>query len=82
MEPRVAKIAAVYYGGISLLLSLIFILLTLGDKYNNITRFGGAIWIFILGLIVTMPIFIPYAKKKYSSQPVSEEELSHMGHHH
>lgn len=81
MEPKVAKIAALYYVGVSLAAALLFIFATLNDKYDNIARIGGATWIFILGLIVTMPVFIPFAKKKYSSQPVDEEE-SHFGHHH
>lgn len=81
MEPKVAKIAALYYGGVSLAAALLFVFSTLGGKYDNVARFGGAAWIFILGLIVTMPIFIPYAKKKYSSQP-SDQEESHFGHHH
>ncbi|HUC91192.1 MAG TPA: hypothetical protein VMS09_04075 [Paenibacillus sp.] len=81
MEPKVARIAALYYGGLSLGAALLFIVLTAGSKYDNVARFGGATWILLLGLIVTMPIFIPYAKKKYSSQPVSKEE-SHFGHHH
>ncbi|MGG5254440.1 hypothetical protein ACQYAD_13175 [Neobacillus sp. SM06] len=81
MESKVAKIAALYYGGISVGAAVLFILLTLSSKYDNVARIGGALWILLLGLIVTMPIFIPYAKKKFSSQPVSEEE-SHFGHHH
>lgn len=81
MEPKVAKIAGLYYGGISLAAALLFFFATLNDKYDNVARIGGAIWIFILGLIVTMPIFIPYVKKKYSSQQGNEQE-SHVGHHH
>lgn len=80
MEPKVAKIAALYYGGVSLGAALLFIIFTAGSKYGNVARIGGAVWILLLGLIVTMPIFIPYAKKKYGD-PGSGKNL-HSNHQH
>lgn len=56
--------APLVYTGISLVLALLFVLLTLGPKYNNVARYGGATWVFLLSMIITMPIVVPYFKRK------------------
>ncbi|MGE5577520.1 MAG: hypothetical protein ACM3TT_10070 [Syntrophothermus sp.] len=61
---RVGKISAIWYTGISLGLSLLFILATAGNaKYTAIARYGGATWIFLLSMIITMPLVTSYVKK-------------------
>lgn len=64
-ENRVSIVSAFWYTGISLALALAFYLVTGGGKYNVMARAGGAIWIFILTMIITMPVVIPRIKKKY-----------------
>lgn len=64
-ELKIAWLSAVWYTGISLLLALGFFVITGGGKYPEIARIGGAVWIFILSMIITMPIFIPWIKQKY-----------------
>lgn len=62
-ELKVSTVSAFWYVGISLTLALSFFLVTGG--YDRIARFGGAVWVFILSMIITMPIIIPRIKKKY-----------------
>lgn len=62
-ERKVSIVSAFWYTGISLALALTFFVVT--DGYDQIARFGGAAWIFILSMIITMPIVIPRIKKKY-----------------
>ena len=75
MDEKVARTAFWGYMLTSGGLALLFAVLTLGDKYTTVARIGGAVWIFLLGLIVTMPIFIPWAKKKYGGG--SDEPIPH-----
>ena len=64
-ENKIAITGAVWYTGISVLLALAFFLVTGGGKYDLVARYGGAIWVFILAMIITMPVIIPWIKKKY-----------------
>ncbi|MHB8172678.1 MAG: hypothetical protein ACYDG6_14300 [Thermincolia bacterium] len=67
MEDKIARISALFYTAISLGFSAVFLAATYltGKDYTAVTRWGGFFWVFILGLIITMPIVIPYVKKKY-----------------
>ncbi|MFZ5641024.1 MAG: hypothetical protein ACOY4Q_10100 [Bacillota bacterium] len=64
-ESKAAAVSAVLYTGISLALALGFYLITGGGGYDAVTRVGGAVWVFILTMIITMPVIIPWIKKKY-----------------
>ncbi len=64
-EKKLAFISAFWYTGLSSALALGFFLATGGGRYDMIARFGGAIWVFILTMIITMPAIIPLVKKKY-----------------
>ncbi|WP_338823795.1 hypothetical protein MHOCP_19700 [Moorella humiferrea] len=66
LEAKTAKQAAIIYTGISLALALLFLFITFldGRSYTVVARIGGTIWVFILTMIITMPIVIPYVKKK------------------
>lgn len=57
MTSRADKMSAVIYTGISAALALAFWLAT-GDatKYSAVARYGGAMWVFLLAMIVTMPL--------------------------
>lgn len=65
-EKKIATISAVWYTGISLGLALAFYLATGGGKYDAVARYGGAVWVFILSMIILMPAIIPWIKKKYN----------------
>ena len=60
---KVSVISAFWYAGISLVLALVFFLVT--GEYDSTARYGGTIWVFILSMIITMPLVIPWIKKKY-----------------
>jgi len=62
-ESKVSVISAFWYTGISLALALAFFIATGG--YDRVARYGGSIWVFILSMIITMPLIIPWVKKKH-----------------
>ncbi|MDD3893405.1 MAG: hypothetical protein PHU36_00070 [Syntrophomonadaceae bacterium] len=64
-ENKVSTISAVIYTGISIALALAFFTATGGGIYESTARYGGAIWVFILAMIITMPVVIPQVKKRY-----------------
>ncbi|MBI3016153.1 MAG: hypothetical protein HYY65_14075 [Candidatus Tectomicrobia bacterium] len=64
-EDRVATRSAFTYTGTSLGLTLAFFIASgLVGSYPLAARTGGAIWVFILSMIVTMPLITSYFKKK------------------
>jgi len=67
MENKLARISALLYSAISLGIAVVFLAATYlnGKDYPPVARWGGFVWVFILGLIITMPIVIPYVKRKY-----------------
>ena len=66
LEAKAAKQALVVYTALSLVVALIFLVITYvnGNTYTSVARIGGVIWVFILSMIVAMPIVIPAVKKK------------------
>lgn len=51
--------------GFALLLALSFFLLSpliAGD--NSVARYGGAVWVLLLSLIVALPLVVPAVKKR------------------
>lgn len=54
--------SALIYCGISLGLAALFVLLTWSDRYTAVARWGGAVWVLLLSLIITMPVVIPMVK--------------------
>ncbi len=41
---------------------------TLSGNYNVLARYGGAVWIFLLSLIVALPTVTPLVKKRRASE--------------
>ncbi|MFQ5471951.1 MAG: hypothetical protein ACE5FA_03555 [Dehalococcoidia bacterium] len=62
-DQDVGRVSAVIYGGLSALGAGAFFLITLltGD-YSWVSRIGGAIWIFLLGMIILMPTVMPLVR--------------------
>ncbi|MHB8841887.1 MAG: hypothetical protein ACYC56_08910 [Candidatus Aquicultor sp.] len=67
MNNKIARVSALVYTALSLGFSAIFVVATYltGEDYPPVARWGGSIWVFVLALIITMPIVIPYIKKRY-----------------
>lgn len=68
MEPvgrEVARRSAVTYLAISLAAALLFFLAaTVKGGYPEVARWGGAAWVFLLSMIVTMPLVTAYYRKR------------------
>ncbi|MDQ0286477.1 hypothetical protein J2Z49_001591 [Desulfofundulus luciae] len=62
-----ARKSLLIYTGISLAAALLFLLATYatGISYPPVARTGGAVWVFILSMIITMPIVISYMNKRH-----------------
>jgi hypothetical protein len=66
LERKVAARSAVAYMTISLTASLAFLsAATLAGTYNDVGRFGGAVWVFLLTIIVSMPLVTSRFKKRH-----------------
>ena len=63
----VGFVSAVIYTGISLAAAGLFLVATLSGKYTMVERIGGAVWVFLLLMIILMPIITPLVKKKLGS---------------
>ena len=64
-EAKVGPLSALTYTGTSLGITLAFFIASgLVGSYPMPARTGGAIWVFLLSMIVTMPLITSYFKKK------------------
>ncbi len=69
MGPRATRIALAIYGGLSTGAALIFFAVTSSaGTYPPVARYGGAMWIFVLSMIVTMPLVIPRVKARSATR--------------
>ena len=64
------KVSAAVYTALSLVLAGAFFLVTLltGD-YSWVARIGGAIWVFGLSMIITMPTVTPWLRGRAAERP-------------
>jgi len=60
----VGLVSSLVYTGISMVVVAIFLIATLPGKYAAVERVGGAVWVFILSMIILMPVVIPLVKKR------------------
>ncbi|MCW5882228.1 MAG: hypothetical protein KIS91_14965 [Anaerolineae bacterium] len=64
-DRQLARRSGVTYTAISVLLALAFLgLATVNGDYTDVARFGGALWVFMLSMIVTMPLVTSWCKKR------------------
>ncbi|MDO8751858.1 MAG: hypothetical protein Q7K03_12075 [Dehalococcoidia bacterium] len=61
---RVGLVSALIYTSVSLLLSGIFLGVTVAGEYTWVASAGGAAWVFGLSMIVLMPVVIPAVKRR------------------
>jgi len=62
---RAAIISATIYAGVSLGAAVTFLLVTvLTGEYGWVPRLGGAVWVFVLSMIILMPVVIPRVKSR------------------
>ncbi|XUW99678.1 MAG: hypothetical protein TUN42_07240 [Dehalogenimonas sp.] len=59
-----STVAAVIYTGLSLLAAGLFLIATVSGDYGAVERIGGAVWVFILSMIILMPLVTGWVKKR------------------
>jgi hypothetical protein len=57
-------IAALIYTGVSLVAALVFLAVTLAGDYDWVASVGGALWVFILCMIILMPTVTPLVRER------------------
>jgi hypothetical protein len=69
VEKKVARKSMLIYLPISIGAALLFLLTTtLTGNYPLVARIGGAVWVGLLSLIVSMPLVISRVKKRWQSR--------------
>jgi len=67
--------AALWYGGISLVASIVFwAVTTFTGSYPAVARYGGSVWVFALVMIVLMPIVIPRIRRRRSARDGAQDD--------
>ena len=67
-DKSILRMSALWYTGTSLGIVALFLTLTqIVGGYPKAAVVGGAIWSFILSMIVTMPLYTSYFKKRRMS---------------
>jgi len=70
LEKNVAQKSMSIYLPISIGVALLFLLATtLTGDYPLVARIGGAVWVGLLSLIVSMPVVISRVKKQFRGKP-------------
>jgi hypothetical protein len=65
---RVGRLSAMAYTGTSLAIALGFVgAATIKGGYTDVARLGGAVWVFLLSMIVTMPLLTSWVRKRVGS---------------
>lgn len=65
IDKRVARVSALWYTGISLsVVALFLILVKAVGGYPPAAIYGGAVWSFLLSMIVTMPVVTARFKRR------------------
>ncbi len=69
VEKEIARKSALFYLPISLGAALLFLLAaSLAGGYPLVARAGGAVWIGLLSLIVSMPVVTARVKKRWQGK--------------
>lgn len=62
------RVSALVYTTISLVLTLTFLITATALQYPMTARIGGAVWVFLLSMIVTMPLVTSCFKRRYRGE--------------
>jgi Cu+-exporting ATPase len=74
------RLSALLYTTVSLLAALAFFSVTsLTGDYSWVARVGGAIWVFGLSMIITMPTVTPWLKGRAAERPKAARTLVKEG---
>lgn len=65
VDKKTLRVSALCYTGTSLAVVILFVVLSqIVGGYPPAAVIGGAVWSFILSMIVTMPLYTSYFKKR------------------
>lgn len=64
LDKKIARTSALLYSTISITAGLLFLIAATLGQYNDVARFGGAIWVLLLSFIVTMPLITSAVKRR------------------
>jgi hypothetical protein len=64
---RIGLTSALIYTPISLAAAGVFFGITVAGDYTWVARIGGAAWVFLLSMIITMPLVTSAVKKRVQS---------------
>lgn len=65
VDKRVVWLSALWYTGISLAVVAVFLILVrVVGGYPSAAIYGGAVWSFLLSMIVTMPVVTAHFKRR------------------
>jgi hypothetical protein len=64
---RIGLTSALIYTPISLAAAGVFFGITVVGDYTWVARIGGAAWVFLLSMIITMPLVTSAVKKRVQS---------------
>lgn len=66
IEKEIARQSALLYLPLSIGAAVLFLIATYfhGGDYTTVVRIGGAIWVALLSLIVSMPLVTSWVKKQ------------------
>jgi hypothetical protein len=68
-ESRVARWSAVGYTGASLTLAgAFYVAATAIGSYTEVAKVGGAVWVFLLSMIVSMPLVTSAVKARITAK--------------
>jgi hypothetical protein len=65
-NPSVGLLSALIYLPVSLLAAGLFFVATVIGNHSWVAQIGGAVWVLILSLIITMPLVTSSVKKRSS----------------
>lgn len=63
LQQKAVRLSAIIYTSISLALAAAFFGASTALGYNNVARYGGTAWVFMLAMIITIPTITPLIKK-------------------
>lgn len=73
VEKEVARRSALIYLPVAVGMALLFLLAaTFTGDFPSVARFGGAVWVGLLSLIVSMPLVTARVKKQWRGEARSE----------
>lgn len=80
---KVAYVSAAIYGSLSAGAALLFFLITaVSGDYTWVARIGGAGWVLLLSLIISMPTVTPWVKRRLGARPDEHGAEPQRGHGH